>query len=127
MRLSLRLIFSLVLGVTLLLFLFAVFQVKAEKRGLQKELENRAAIVGENLEGKVEPLISPRSHKRLREVVKEQLSEAIRFALVMDPAERSARMHRMRQIVKNFNIYRWAADLTTDLCEIRLETRVEVG
>jgi trehalose-6-phosphate synthase len=45
----------------------------------------------------------------------------------MDPAERSARMHRMRQIVKNFNIYRWAADLTTDLCEIRLETRVEVG
>ena len=57
----------------------------------------------------------------------EQLAEAIRFALVMDPSERSARMHRMRQIVKNFNIYRWAADLTTDLCEIRLDSRVEVG
>ena len=57
----------------------------------------------------------------------EQLTEAIRFALVMDPSERSARMHRMRQIVKNFNIYRWAADLTTDLCEIRLDAHAEVA
>jgi trehalose 6-phosphate synthase len=57
----------------------------------------------------------------------EQLADAIHFALVMDPTERSARMYRMRQIVKNFNIYRWAADLITDLCEIRLDTHVEVG
>jgi trehalose 6-phosphate synthase len=57
----------------------------------------------------------------------EQLAEAIRFALVMDPAEKSARVHRMRQIVKSFNVYRWAADLITDLCEIRLDTKVEVG
>ncbi len=69
MRMSLRLIFSLVVGVTLVSFLFAVFQVKAEKRGLQKELENRAAMVGESLEGKVEPLLNPRSHKRLQAVV----------------------------------------------------------
>ena len=39
-----------------------------------------------------------------------KLADAIHFALVMDPVERSARMRRMRQIVKNFNIYRWAAD-----------------
>jgi trehalose 6-phosphate synthase len=57
----------------------------------------------------------------------EQLADAIHFALVMDPTERSARMYRMRQIVKNFNIYRWAADLITDICEIRLDTHVEVG
>ncbi len=57
----------------------------------------------------------------------EQLADALYFALTMDPVERSARMHRMRQIVKNFNIYRWAADLVTDLCEIRLDTHVEVG
>jgi trehalose 6-phosphate synthase len=57
----------------------------------------------------------------------EQLAEAVRFALLMDPEEKGARMHRMRQIVKNFNIYRWAADLTTHLSEIRLDTRVEVG
>jgi len=57
----------------------------------------------------------------------EQLAEAIRFALAVDPAQRSARMHRMRQVVKNFNIYRWAADLTASLCEIRLDTPAEVA
>ncbi|MDR3677019.1 MAG: hypothetical protein P4N24_16130, partial [Acidobacteriota bacterium] len=69
MRMSFRLILLLVVGVTCLSLIFAVFQVKAEKRGLQKELENRASMVGENLEGKVEPLLNRRSHKHLQEVV----------------------------------------------------------
>ncbi len=56
----------------------------------------------------------------------EQLADAIYFALTMDPTERSARMHRMRQIVREFNIYRWAADLITQLCEIRLDAHAEV-
>ncbi len=51
----------------------------------------------------------------------EQLAESIRLALEMNPAERSARMRRMRQVVRGFNIYRWAADLTTQLFEIRLD------
>ncbi|MGO8789887.1 MAG: trehalose-6-phosphate synthase [Terriglobia bacterium] len=69
MRMSLRLIISLVFGVTLLSILFAVFQVKAEKRGLRRELENRAAIVGDILQGKIEPLLGARSHKRLQAAV----------------------------------------------------------
>jgi trehalose 6-phosphate synthase len=56
----------------------------------------------------------------------EQLADAMHFALMMDPSERSARMHRMRQVVKEFNIYRWAADLITGLSEIRLEADVEL-
>jgi len=56
----------------------------------------------------------------------EQLAEALFFSLQMDPEERSARMHRMRKVVKEFNIYRWAAELITELCEIRLENHVEV-
>jgi trehalose-6-phosphate synthase len=56
----------------------------------------------------------------------EQLAEAICFALRLDPVERSARMHRMRKIVKEFNIYRWAGSLITQLCEIRLDTHAEV-
>ena len=56
----------------------------------------------------------------------EQLADALFFSLQMDPAERSARMHRMRRVVKEYNIYRWAAELITELCEIRLETHVEV-
>jgi trehalose-6-phosphate synthase len=57
----------------------------------------------------------------------EELADAIYFALIMDPAERSARMHRMRQVVRDANIYRWAANLITDLCEIRLDARAEVA
>jgi trehalose 6-phosphate synthase len=55
----------------------------------------------------------------------EQLADAMHFALVMDPSERSARMHRLRQVVKEFNIYRWAANLITELSEIRLEANVD--
>jgi trehalose 6-phosphate synthase len=55
----------------------------------------------------------------------EQLADAMHFALEMDPLERSTRMHRLRQVVKEFNIYRWAADLISGLSEIRLEADAE--
>jgi trehalose 6-phosphate synthase len=55
----------------------------------------------------------------------EQLADTIHFALEMDATERSARMHRLRQVVKEFNIYRWAADLISGLSEIRLEAEIE--
>ncbi len=51
----------------------------------------------------------------------EQLAEAIHFALEMDPEERTARMRRMRQVVRESNIYRWAADLIKELSAIRLD------
>ncbi len=51
----------------------------------------------------------------------EQLAESIRLALEMDAVETRTRMCRMRQVVREFNIYRWAADLTTQLSEIRLD------
>jgi trehalose-6-phosphate synthase len=51
----------------------------------------------------------------------EQLAESIRFALEMDPEERRARMQRMRRVVREQNVYRWAASLVTELSEIRLE------
>jgi len=59
----------------------------------------------------------------------EQLAEAIRFALEMDPEERRARMQRMRRIVKEHNVYRWAGNLITELSEIRLDhpTPVKAG
>jgi len=34
-------------------------------------------------------------------------------------------MIRLRQVVKEFNIYRWAADLISGLSEIRLESGIE--
>ncbi|MGC2000829.1 MAG: trehalose-6-phosphate synthase, partial [Candidatus Acidiferrales bacterium] len=51
----------------------------------------------------------------------EQLAEAIRRALEMPPEERHSRMQRMRAIVKEHNVYRWAADLILELAEIRLD------
>jgi trehalose 6-phosphate synthase len=51
----------------------------------------------------------------------QQLAGAIHRALEMPEAEQSARMHRMRQVVREYNIYRWAANLLSDLTEIRVD------
>jgi trehalose 6-phosphate synthase len=50
----------------------------------------------------------------------EQMAEAIRTALEMEPAEKKARMQRMRATVRERNIYRWAGDLISSLGQIRL-------
>ncbi len=50
-----------------------------------------------------------------------QLSEAIHSALEMPEAEQAKRMHWMRHAVREHNIYRWAANLLSDLTEIRIE------
>lgn len=53
----------------------------------------------------------------------EQCAEAIRFALEMESGQKHARMKRMRQVVRDQNVYRWASDLITQLCDIRLQFR----
>lgn len=50
----------------------------------------------------------------------DQTAEAIRHALEMDPYERKQRMQRMRKLVREQNIYRWAGDLIGQLCEFRV-------
>ena len=52
----------------------------------------------------------------------DQTAQAIRVALEMEPEEKQARMQRMRRLIKEHNIFRWAADLITELCEVRLDT-----
>ena len=39
----------------------------------------------------------------------------------MSPEERRVRMRRMRQTVKEHNVYRWAGSLITELSEIRID------
>ncbi|HEX7423420.1 MAG TPA: trehalose-6-phosphate synthase [Terriglobales bacterium] len=51
----------------------------------------------------------------------DQTAEAIRAALEMEPEDKQLRMHRMRKVIKEHNIYHWAGDLITELCEIRLD------
>jgi len=52
----------------------------------------------------------------------DEMSEAIHYGLEMDSKERRVRMQRMRQTVKEQNIYRWAGTLIAELCQVRLET-----
>ncbi len=54
----------------------------------------------------------------------EQMAEAIHRALDMNPDEKSARMKRMRETIRENNIYRWAGNLITELSNVRLPDRV---
>jgi trehalose 6-phosphate synthase len=49
----------------------------------------------------------------------DQTAAAIHAALTMDQDEQRARMQRMRQTVHERNIYRWAADLVSELARLR--------
>jgi trehalose-6-phosphate synthase len=51
----------------------------------------------------------------------DQTADAIRTALEMEPEDKELRMRRMRKIIKEHNIYRWAGNLVTELCEVRLD------
>ncbi|MBV9622449.1 MAG: trehalose-6-phosphate synthase [Acidobacteria bacterium] len=57
----------------------------------------------------------------------ESTAEAICHALEMEPEERAARMRRLRKVVKEQNIYRWAGNLVAELCDVRLEMPQEKG
>jgi trehalose 6-phosphate synthase len=54
----------------------------------------------------------------------QQVADAIQTGLEMSPGERRLRMERMRQQVKEHNVYRWASNVLTDLCAVRIEDQV---
>jgi alpha,alpha-trehalose-phosphate synthase [UDP-forming] len=68
-RLSLRLILSLVIGISLVTFFISRNQVRSEKRGLRADLERRAEILAESLGEIVEPAVEHGSHVQLRRIV----------------------------------------------------------
>jgi alpha,alpha-trehalose-phosphate synthase [UDP-forming] len=55
----------------------------------------------------------------------DQTAEAIRAALEMQPEEKQMRMQRMRKLVRENNVYRWAGTLIGELCEVRLDVAEE--
>ncbi len=69
MRLSLRLILSLVIGITLVTFFVSRNEVISQKRGLRADLERRAQILAESLGEIVEPALERSSHEQLRHIV----------------------------------------------------------
>jgi len=55
-----------------------------------------------------------------------QLADAIQRAVTMPADEQAERMRRMRRVVRQRNIYWWAAHLLSDLVEVRVETQAHV-
>jgi alpha,alpha-trehalose-phosphate synthase [UDP-forming] len=51
----------------------------------------------------------------------QQLADAIYQALDLSSEQQAARIGRMRKTIHEYNIYRWAAHLLSDLTEIRIE------
>jgi len=52
----------------------------------------------------------------------EQLADALHTALMMPESDATARMHRMRNTVREHNVFRWAGRLIGDLAAIRIES-----
>lgn len=67
--LSLRLIVSLVLGITLVSVLSSYYEVQVEEHGLRGDLERRAAVLGESLTGNVERSLEQGTPHELRRLV----------------------------------------------------------
>jgi alpha,alpha-trehalose-phosphate synthase [UDP-forming] len=67
--LSVRLIVSLILGITLVSLGFSYYQVVQQKRALRGDLERRAEVLGESLAGNVEKLWGTGSNQALQRLV----------------------------------------------------------
>jgi trehalose-6-phosphate synthase len=67
--LSVRLIGSLILGITLVSLLSSYFEVSAEIRGQRRELERRAEVLAESLAENIEPYFEKGSYKELQRIV----------------------------------------------------------
>ncbi len=69
MRLSLRLIISLIVAVTLVSFFFAMYQSRAENRARRSELEKRAQVLAESFQETVQPLLARSAYGNLQRIL----------------------------------------------------------
>ncbi len=69
MRITLRLILSLIVGVTVVASVFSYLQVRREERRLKEETQRKASILALSLQETIEPLLEPRSERKLQSVV----------------------------------------------------------
>lgn len=51
----------------------------------------------------------------------DQTAEAIRLAVEMEPEDKQMRVRNMRKQIREHNIYGWAGNLISELCELRLD------
>jgi len=71
MRLGVRLITGLIVGISLLTFLFARYEVRAEKEALRHDLFTRVDAIGQSLQQSAEPLLLAHLGRRLQIAINE--------------------------------------------------------
>ena len=69
--LSIRLIVSLIVGITLVSLASSYYEALGEKRGLRRDLERRAEVLGESLAGNVERDLEKNSAQDLQRIVQQ--------------------------------------------------------
>lgn len=55
----------------------------------------------------------------------EQMAGAIKTAIEMDEKEKSLRMKRMRETIRENNIYKWAANIISEISQLRTENKTQ--
>lgn len=69
MRLTSRLSVSLIASVAAVSLIFAYVQTKANTRGLERDLERHALVLGDSLAKSTEPLVTSQSYRELKRLV----------------------------------------------------------
>jgi trehalose 6-phosphate synthase len=69
MRITFRLVVSLILGITLVALVFSYLQVRQEEGRLREEIERRAVVLAESLQESVEPLLGTQPSTDLQRLV----------------------------------------------------------
>jgi hypothetical protein len=69
MRTTLKIILPLIVSVGKVSLLFAVYQVRTEKRNLRNDLSRRAEILGDSLQESAEPLLERSQERNLQRLV----------------------------------------------------------
>jgi trehalose-6-phosphate synthase len=69
LRINLRIIFSIVIVISVLVLLFTFMQVRQEKVGLTIDLQRRTSLLGETLKETIEPLLGKGHPERLQKIV----------------------------------------------------------
>ena len=87
MRLTSRLSISLIASVAVVSLAFAYFQMRANRRGLDRELERHALVLAETLSKSAQPLLVNHSYRDLQRLVDQfQNREQIAGVAILNPA-----------------------------------------
>ncbi|MGH7422219.1 MAG: hypothetical protein ACREJ1_00920, partial [Candidatus Methylomirabilales bacterium] len=69
MRITFRIVLSVILVVSAIAFLLTLWQVQQEKEGLRRDLDRRTSLLAESLQETIEPLVEQSQAARIQQIV----------------------------------------------------------